>query len=764
LFDREVVAIYLPSGAYHSLEGVAGDIFLALGSGGAAVPQIASGLAARYDAPLETIRNDLYVFLEQMASQALIVPAGPATSSEIQAPAVNGRLPYKAPCLQTFTDLQQLLLLDPVHDVSAAGWPNLPQSETVAMEAEAFQCRIAGPHVIFERFEEETVAMNFSSGAYYPLYGPAEDVFLLMPENPTLAEIHQALAGKYVVAAADLERALRECLRDFARAGLIVIDPVAGPSETVPRSLTLQRSGSGLPFSTLSLQFLEDSHGAKVDVGEGLPVGPCRYQRREDDLLCASASGEMVAVDLASGMYYRLNEPATDVVRLFAERPTIRETAAALVAKYELPERDMMAAVMTFIRHLLRMKLAAAVPESEVGPRPLPPLTTSARRIPFPGFHVALHQDLKQLIRPLEPATKSGPKPPRDRQAELCAMMGAYFEDVSSALGVSDHYFDIAGSHIRVRRAGDVEPELLKACAHLVSACPNKAADLTVDVFECAIPPKSDHLSLLLEKLHTNWSGVCGARCEVPRYHSESVAVIYHPGPDVLSILDVEAGQAYFLKRDASPLPYWEIGSPFRYILHHWFAFRGIQFVHGAAVGTEQSGVLLAGKGGSGKSTTSLLCAKAGLLYASDDYCLADPKTGVLFSLYNTGKLKGPEDLQRIPDMTGRSRNPDGFEHEGSGKAIFFLQEVWPERVSSGFPLDAILIPRISGGRDSSLERCSAADALTALLPSTIAQLPSSCAADCERLAEISSKLPAYFLHLGTDLEQIPPLVRGVLR
>jgi hypothetical protein len=50
-----------------------------------------------------------------------------------------------------------------------------------------------------------------------------------------------------------------------------------------------------------------------------------------------------------------------------------------------------------------------------------------------------------------------------------------------------------------------------------------------------------------------------------------------------------------------------------------------------------------------------------------------------------------------------------------------------------------------------------------ALLPSTIAQLPSSGAADCGRIAALATSLPAYILHLGTDLEQIAPLVRQVL-
>ncbi|MES2682302.1 MAG: hypothetical protein V4650_02195 [Pseudomonadota bacterium] len=32
----------------------------------------------------------------------------------------------ETPALQSFSDLQDLLVLDPIHDVAASGWPNLP--------------------------------------------------------------------------------------------------------------------------------------------------------------------------------------------------------------------------------------------------------------------------------------------------------------------------------------------------------------------------------------------------------------------------------------------------------------------------------------------------------------------------------------------------------------------------------------------------------------------------------------------------------------
>jgi hypothetical protein len=57
----------------------------------------------------------------------LIAPLqdGAATNSNGAAAVAqtNGR-PYSPPKLSAYTDMQELLLLDPVHEVDDAGWPS----------------------------------------------------------------------------------------------------------------------------------------------------------------------------------------------------------------------------------------------------------------------------------------------------------------------------------------------------------------------------------------------------------------------------------------------------------------------------------------------------------------------------------------------------------------------------------------------------------------------------------------------------------------
>ena len=45
----------------------------------------------------------------------------------MQVPPAEAMLHFSAPVVETFADLQDLIVLDPVHEVDAtAGWPNRP--------------------------------------------------------------------------------------------------------------------------------------------------------------------------------------------------------------------------------------------------------------------------------------------------------------------------------------------------------------------------------------------------------------------------------------------------------------------------------------------------------------------------------------------------------------------------------------------------------------------------------------------------------------
>jgi hypothetical protein len=292
---------------------------------------------------------------------------------------------------------------------------------------------------------------------------------------------------------------------------------------------------------------------------------------------------------------------------------------------------------------------------------------------------------------------------------------------------------------------------------------PATAAGLTISAWNGGAPSAPPVLADMLRRLRANWCAECGPRGEVLELHSSGISAIYNAGPNVLTVIDFERNRGWLLKLDDDAFPYWEVGSPFRFLLHEWFAARELQYVHGAAVGTERGGVLLVGRGGSGKSTTALLCAAAGMQYAGDDYCLIDPARAWAHSLYNTGKLKGLEDYARLPELKGLSTNPDSFERGGDGKGVYFLDEIWPDRVVAGMPLRAIVVPRITGQAATRIEPCSSFEALVAMLPSTVAQLPAASNEDCDRMVAVAAKLPAYVLHIGTNIRGVPAALAALV-
>ena len=72
----------------------------------------------------------LSAIVRELAEEAqLVAPteAAPAEVDRRSAPAAS-KLPFVAPKLETYTDMQDIILLDPVHKVDSRGWPHAAET------------------------------------------------------------------------------------------------------------------------------------------------------------------------------------------------------------------------------------------------------------------------------------------------------------------------------------------------------------------------------------------------------------------------------------------------------------------------------------------------------------------------------------------------------------------------------------------------------------------------------------------------------------
>jgi hypothetical protein len=249
-------------------------------------------------------------------------------------------------------------------------------------------------------------------------------------------------------------------------------------------------------------------------------------------------------------------------------------------------------------------------------------------------------------------------------------------------------------------------------------------------------------------------------RGEVRGFNNERIRTVLDLGSGILSLLDTANSVALYWIPQPTAVPYWETGAPLRTIFHWFMGRRQRRFVHAAAVGKPDGGVLLAGKGGSGKSTTTLACLSSNLLYAGDDYVLLHTEPSpFVYSLYNSAKLD-VEAMNRLPHLADKVSNADRLDEE---KAVIFLNHHFRQKLAPGFPVRAILIPRITGGLETKLKETSAATGLKALAPSTIFQLPGAERESFQSLIGFVRQVPSYELELGTDLTRIHEVILELL-
>lgn len=120
----EATIVQLTTGCYFSLAGTGAEIWDGLVAGDT-LEEVVERLAAEYDAPREEIAAAAGRLLGELTAEELLVAGenGSGSARPVQQPTAGERRPFVEPSLEKFTDMQDIVLLDPVHEVDARGWP-----------------------------------------------------------------------------------------------------------------------------------------------------------------------------------------------------------------------------------------------------------------------------------------------------------------------------------------------------------------------------------------------------------------------------------------------------------------------------------------------------------------------------------------------------------------------------------------------------------------------------------------------------------------
>jgi Coenzyme PQQ synthesis protein D (PqqD) len=123
--DGETIIIDLATGTYFSLQGTAPAIWNGL-TRGESDEQILTDLRSRYSGDPEEITASVVAFLAELSGNQLIAPSdSPASTHAPALPTASAeRTPFAVPKLERYTDMQDIILLDPVHKVDSQGWPH----------------------------------------------------------------------------------------------------------------------------------------------------------------------------------------------------------------------------------------------------------------------------------------------------------------------------------------------------------------------------------------------------------------------------------------------------------------------------------------------------------------------------------------------------------------------------------------------------------------------------------------------------------------
>lgn len=121
--DGETILIHLGTGTYYSIDGAGSEVWrwLAAGITSDALMALAR---ARFAADPREVQSGIESLVADLLREGLLVEGPPNGPSAPPSPS-DKRVPFVMPALQVYTDMQEFMLVDPLHEVDeTTGWPH----------------------------------------------------------------------------------------------------------------------------------------------------------------------------------------------------------------------------------------------------------------------------------------------------------------------------------------------------------------------------------------------------------------------------------------------------------------------------------------------------------------------------------------------------------------------------------------------------------------------------------------------------------------
>jgi hypothetical protein len=120
-FDDESIIVNIPKGNYYSVRSIAHGLFKQL-TVGSNVELLSEYVNQRYENVPANLSEAINTFVEQLQREELLLETDEIQPQEEAVPI--SKQPFSLPVLEIYDDMQELLLLDPVHEVQPTeGWP-----------------------------------------------------------------------------------------------------------------------------------------------------------------------------------------------------------------------------------------------------------------------------------------------------------------------------------------------------------------------------------------------------------------------------------------------------------------------------------------------------------------------------------------------------------------------------------------------------------------------------------------------------------------